>query len=78
MKDIWQTGDAYEYYMGRWSRLVAKSFTNWLSPPSGVKWVDIGCGSGALSEAIINNHNPAKVTAIDQSEGFVKTTQIRL
>ena len=78
MKDSWQSGNSYEYYMGRWSRLVAESFIEWLSPSSGLKWLDIGCGSGALSEAIINNHEPAVLTAIDQSEDFVKTAQNRL
>ncbi len=74
----WKSGDLYEYFMGRWSRLVARAFIDWLSPPPGLKWLDIGCGSGALSEAIINNCNPSEVTAIDQSDGFVKEAQKRL
>ena len=78
MKDSWESGNSYEYYMGRWSRRVAESFIDWLSPSSGLKWLDIGCGSGALSEAILNNHEPAVLTAIDQSEDFVKTAQNRL
>ena len=78
MKDSWESGDSYEYYMGRWSRLVAESFADWLSPSSGLNWLDIGCGTGALSEAIINNHKPASLTAIDQSEEFVRTAQKRL
>lgn len=78
MKDSWQTGDAYDNFMGRWSRLVAGSFSDWLAPLPGLTWADIGCGSGALTEAIINNHNPEKVIAIDQSEGFIKTAQKRL
>jgi ubiquinone/menaquinone biosynthesis C-methylase UbiE len=78
MKDFWESGDPYEYYMGRWSLLVAESFVDWLSPSSGLNWLDIGCGSGALSEAIIKNHKPAALTAIDQSEDFVKTAQKRL
>lgn len=78
MKNSWVSGDPYEYYMGRWSRLVAELFVDWLSPSSGLKWLDIGCGSGALSEAIINNEKPAALTAIDQSEGFVRTAQKRL
>jgi ubiquinone/menaquinone biosynthesis C-methylase UbiE len=78
MKDSWESGDPYEYYMGRWSRLVAESFVDWLSPSSGLNWLDIGCGSGALSEAIINNYAPAALTAIDQSEDFVRTAQQRL
>lgn len=78
MKDSWESGDPYEYYMGRWSFLVAQSFVDWLSASPGLKWLDIGCGSGALSEAIINNHKPASLTAIDQSESFVRTAQKRL
>ncbi len=74
----WKLGDSYEYFMGRWSRLVARAFMKWLSPSSGLKWIDIGCGSGALSDAIINNCKPAKITAIDQSDGFVKEVQKRL
>jgi len=64
--------------MGRWSKLVAEKFVDWLSPKSGLCWLDVGCGSGALSEAIVNGHNPAMVIAIDQSEGFVRTAQQRL
>jgi ubiquinone/menaquinone biosynthesis C-methylase UbiE len=78
MKDSWESGDSYEYYMGRWSRLIAESFIDWLSPSYGLKWLDIGCGSGALSEAIIKNYEPAMLTAIDQSEDFVRTAQKRL
>ena len=78
MKDSWQSGDPYEYYMGRWSSLVARSFVDWLSPCSGLRWLDVGCGSGALSEAVINTHSPAELTAVDQSEGFVKIAKKRL
>lgn len=78
MQDAWQSGDPYEYYMGRWSKLIAEQFVDWLSPKPGREWLDIGCGSGALSEAIINRHDPKAVIAIDQSEGFVRTAQQRL
>ncbi len=78
MQDSWQSGDPYEYYMGRWSKLIAEQFVDWLTPKRGFQWLDVGCGSGALSEAAINRHEPAGVTAIDQSEGFVRTAQQRL
>jgi len=78
MKDAWRSGDPYEYFMGRWSRLAAESFIDWLSPSEDLKWLDVGCGSGALSEAAITNCKPVELTAIDQSEGFVKTAQDRL
>ncbi|MCB1864880.1 MAG: methyltransferase domain-containing protein [Chromatiales bacterium] len=78
MKDSWQSGDPYEYFMGRWSRLVAEEFVDWLAPGDGRDWLDVGCGSGALSEAVIRQRNPASHIAIDQSEGFVSTAQKRL
>lgn len=78
MKDSWESGDPYEYYMGRWSLLVAESFIDWLHPSSGLDWLDIGCGSGALSEAISNKCRPAALVAIDQSKEFARTAQKRL
>jgi len=78
MKDSWRSGDPYEYYMGRWSKLVAELFVDWLSLPPGLSWLDVGCGSGALSEAVITKNNPGEVIAIDQSESFVSTAQQRL
>jgi SAM-dependent methyltransferase len=78
MNDSWEAGDPYEYYMGRWSKLVAELFVDWLSLPSGLRWLDVGCGSGALSEAVITKNNLVEVIAIDQSEGFVHIAQQRL
>jgi len=78
MTDAWKSGEPYEYFMGRWSRRVARSFIDWLSPSSGLRWLDVGCGSGALSETVINKYKPAELTAIDQSENFVNSAQKRL
>jgi hypothetical protein len=30
-KNVWASGAAYEPYVGRWSRLVARAFVDWLS-----------------------------------------------
>lgn len=76
--DSWKSADAYEYFMGRWSRLAARSFLNWLTPNHGRKWLDVGCGSGALSEAILNQCSPIEITAVDQSEDFVTGVEKRL
>ena len=78
MKDAWDSGDPYEVFMGRWSTRVAHSFVEWLAPATHKRWLDIGCGSGALSEAIIKRYQPENHTAVDQSEAFVKTTRQRL
>jgi SAM-dependent methyltransferase len=78
MQDNWKSADPYEYFMGRWSRLAARSFLDWLSPAPGLRWLDVGCGSGALSEAVLDRCAVAELTAVDQSEGFVEGVQERL
>jgi ubiquinone/menaquinone biosynthesis C-methylase UbiE len=70
-KDNWASGDLYEPYVGRWSRLVAQEFLKWLDRPFGGHWLDVGCGTGALSQTILNACNPQTVKGIDRSDGFV-------
>lgn len=61
-------GDAYEQYMGKWSKLVGDVFIQWLSPSSNLKWLDVGCGNGAFTENIISNCSPCSVDGIDPSK----------
>jgi SAM-dependent methyltransferase len=68
---IWASGQAYEPYVGRWSRLVARELLAWLAVPAGARWLDVGCGTGALSATILAVAAPSAVNAVDQSEGFV-------
>ncbi|BCY14133.1 class I SAM-dependent methyltransferase [Actinoplanes sp. L3-i22] len=69
MTDIsWQSGDAYESYVGRWSRRVAKIFVTWLDVPANSRWLDAGCGTGALSAQI---PAPALLIGIDKSPAFL-------
>ena len=77
-KDSWNSGDPYEYFMGRWSKLIAPLFLEWVNVPSSLSWLDIGCGTGALSEAIYNICKPANLTCIDPSPEFLDMTRKRL
>ncbi|MFN8453652.1 MAG: methyltransferase domain-containing protein [Anaerolineae bacterium] len=61
--------------MGRWSRLVAREFLAWLAVPAGSQWLDVGCGTGALSQTILQTTNPASVKGIDRSEDFIAFAQ---
>jgi len=70
-KDTWASGAAYEPYVGRWSRLVAREFLAWLAIPPGARWLDIGCGTGALSQTILDVASPREITGIDPSEGYI-------
>jgi SAM-dependent methyltransferase len=69
--DVWSAGELYEPYVGRWSRLVAVDFLVWLGVPAAARWLDVGCGTGALSQAILDRQAPAAVLGIDPSEGFL-------
>src|SRR5919109_276884 len=69
--DVWASGDAYEPYVGRWSRLVAREFLSWLAAPPERRWLDVGCGTGALSATILAQAAPREVAAIDPSAGYV-------
>lgn len=71
IKDVWASGEAYESYVGRWSRLVASQFLKWLAVPAGQAWLDIGCGTGALTRVILENAHPRLVKGIDSAEGFI-------
>jgi SAM-dependent methyltransferase len=70
-KDTWVSGEAYEGYIGRWSRLIAREFLKWLAVPTGGQWLDVGCGTGVLSKTILELAEPAKVKGVDRSEGFI-------
>jgi len=71
-KDTWAAGTLYEPYVGRWSRLVAKSFLAWLKMPPNLDWLDVGCGTGALTEVILQYAKPRSVKGVDPSTGFIE------
>jgi SAM-dependent methyltransferase len=73
--DVWASGAPYEAYVGRWSRLVAQEFLAWLDVPPHSEWLDVGCGTGALTQTILRMKNPAHVKGIDRSEGFLGFAQ---
>ena len=70
--DVWAAGAFYEPYVGRWSRLVAPEFISWMGVKNGREWLDVGCGTGALTEAILHGARPKSVVGIEQSPGFVE------
>ena len=74
--DVWAAGEAYEAYVGRWSRLVAAAFVSWLDVPPGQRWLDVGCGTGALTAAVLAAASPAAVVGVDPSAGFVASARI--
>jgi SAM-dependent methyltransferase len=69
--DSWDSGAAYERYMGRWSRPIAVDFVRSLGIAPGRDWLDLGCGTGALTQTILSLAAPGSVWGVDPSETFV-------
>lgn len=70
--DQWIAAATYERFMGRWSRTLARDFVQWLQPASQLHWLDLGCGTGALTNAICAGADPASVTACDPARPFLE------
>ncbi len=77
VSDQWTAGATYEDFMGRWSRLLAPRFVTWLSVRPTANWLDVGCGTGALADAICVGADPASVVACDPSAPFVEYARQR-
>jgi SAM-dependent methyltransferase len=71
-------GDAYEDFMGKWSRLAGDAFLDWLSPATGLRWLDVGCGNGAFTQLLIERCAVKEVQGIDPSEGQLAFARTRL
>ena len=78
VSDTWERGSPYEQYIGRWSRRVAPLFLDWIGLPAGRRWLDVGCGTGALCAAILDRCAPASVSGLEPSEGFMATAAANL
>jgi trans-aconitate methyltransferase len=76
--EAWDSGNAYERYVGRWSRTVATEFLRWLGPRPGLAWADVGCGPGTLASTILTMCEPSLVSGVDSSEGFVSLARERI
>jgi SAM-dependent methyltransferase len=70
-RESWDGAEAYEAYMARWSRLVAREFLAWLAVTPAASWLDVGCGTGRLSQAILETTAPAALLGVDPSQYFI-------
>lgn len=80
VSDTWERGNPYEQYVGRWSRRVAPAFLSWvrLRIPAGRRWLDVGCGTGALCATILDRCFPSVVYGVEPSEGFLQAAKENL
>ncbi len=69
--------DAYDRFMGRYSRLLAPQMADLAGVRGGQRVVDVGCGPGALTAELVTRLGPAAVAAVDPSEPFVAAARAR-
>ncbi len=69
--------DAYDGFMGRFSRLLSGQMADLASVRAGQRVLDVGCGTGALTGKLVGRLGPEAVAAVDPSESFVAATRAR-
>ncbi len=72
---FWQSGSGYEGYVGRWSRLVAHVFIDRLAVAPAARWVDVGCGTGAVTQTILARAEPVSILGLDPSDTFLEAAR---
>jgi SAM-dependent methyltransferase len=72
---MWNDPAGYERYVGHWSRAVAPRFLDWLALPAELRWLDIACGTGALTSAILAGCGPEQVVGLDASADYLASAQ---
>ena len=72
-----EDADAYQLGMSPWSRLAGQEFLDWLSPPEGLRWLDVGCGTGAFTDLIAERCAPIEMQGIDPSDAQLAVARVR-
>ena len=76
-RSMWD-GDDYDVLMGRWSRLMAPLLVRYAGVEDGDNVLDVGCGTGSLSSAVLEAGPSVQVTGIDGSEAYIEIARGRL
>lgn len=74
---IYSDGESYERFNGRWSRMSGYDFIGWLSIPNNKRWLDVGCGTGALCEVILERSTPSEYVGVDVADAQLNYARAR-
>ena len=69
--------EAYERFMGRWSRLVAPLLVEFADVPETGRVLDVGSGTGSLACAIATRKIHSQVVGIDTSSQYIEYATAR-
>jgi SAM-dependent methyltransferase len=68
------SGEAYDRFMGRYSRRLAPGLADFAGIEAGMRVLDVGCGPGALTAELVSRVGADRVAAADPSESFAAAT----
>ena len=74
---MFSAGDAYERFMGRWSRALAPLLVKFAGVRDGDAVIDVGSGTGALTAAVVAVAPSSRVIGIDPAATYVAFAQAR-
>ncbi len=74
---MFSAGDAYERFMGRWSRELAPLLVRFAGVRDGDAVLDVGSGTGALTDAIVAAAPSSRVIGVDPAAPYVAFAQAR-
>jgi SAM-dependent methyltransferase len=76
-QDMFSAGEAYERFMGRWSRLLAPALVRFAQVNDGARVLDIGSGTGSLAASVASAAPASRIVGIDPAESFVRFANTR-
>jgi SAM-dependent methyltransferase len=68
---MWASAEAYDQLMGRWSLQLAESLIGFAAVEDGDRVLDVGCGTGSLSRALVEHRQPSEVVGIDAASPYI-------
>ena len=74
---VFSEAQAYERFMGRWSRVLADHFVRFAGVRDGDAVLDVGSGTGALTAAIAKKAPSSRIVGLDPAAPYVALAQSR-
>lgn len=72
----YEGGNEYDRYMGRWSRRLAPLFLDFAGVDGVDRVLDVGCGTGSLTDAIVTVSKASRIVGIDPVQDFVRYARV--
>jgi len=74
---MFSASDAYERFMGRWSRAVARLFVQFAGVGDGEDILDVGCGTGALATTVATIAPSSRIVGIDPAASYIAFAKLQ-